>query len=244
MPYVDVRGVASHHEVAGDGPPVVVLHGGFCSLETLREMTESLTPAYRVHAVERPGHGRTPDRDGPYSYAEAVADTLAYLDAVGLADTHMVGYSDGAIIGLLIARDHPDRFRSVVAISANIDVDGFVAEDEHDRAMPAAGAQLIDDQYAALSPDGPAHAEVVAAKLHAMWAVEPDIPARDLGAIAAPVLVMAGQHDMVRLEHTALIAASIPDAQLCIVPGASHLLVAERPALVGQIVREFLDATR
>ena len=242
MPYLNIRGVRTYHEVAGDGAPVVLLHGGFCSLETLREVSDVLAATYCIHAAERPGHGRTPDREGPSSYGDAVADTLAYLDAVGLGDAHVVGYSDGAIIGLLLARDHPARVRSLVSISANIDPSGFVAEDQHDRAMPAEGAQVIDDQYAELSPDGPEHADVVAAKLHAMWAIEPDIPAESLGAVRAPTLVMAAQHDMVALAHTALIAESVPAAQLCIVPGTSHLLVTERPALVGCIVREFLDS--
>ena len=120
MPHLSLRGVESYHEVAGEGPPVVLLHGGGCSLEVLRPMSAVLTTGYRVHAAERPGHGRTPDRDGTCSYADAVADTLAYLDALGLAEAHLVGFSDGAIAGLLLARDHPDRVRSLVAINPYI----------------------------------------------------------------------------------------------------------------------------
>jgi pimeloyl-ACP methyl ester carboxylesterase len=129
-----------------------------------------------------------------------------------------------------------------VAIGANIDPSGFVPEDQHERAVPAETVRIVDKQYAELSPDGPEHAAVVEAKLHAMWEVEPTIPAATLGAITAPTLVMAGQHDMVSLEHTALIVDSIPHAQMCVVPGASHLLTVERPGLIGVVVREFLDA--
>ncbi len=74
-----------------------------------------------------------------------------------------------------------------------------------------------------------------------MWTKEPDIAPESLGAVSAPALVMAGQHDVIPLEHTALIAESIVGAQVCVLPG-SHLLVMERPLLVGRIVREFLDA--
>ena len=161
MPYLSLDGHRTYHEIVGGGPPVVLLHGGFCSLENLRPMAERLVPGYRVHAAERPGHGRTPDRDGPYSYTAMVADTLAYLDAVGLESAHVVGYSDGAIAGLLLARDHPDRVRSLVAISANLDPDGFVGEELHERAVPLETVALIDAQYAELTPDGPEHASVV-----------------------------------------------------------------------------------
>ncbi|MFT4082064.1 MAG: alpha/beta hydrolase [Nocardioides sp.] len=241
MPYLDVRGVRSYHETSGEGPPVVLLHGGYCSLEVLRPLSESLATGYRVYAAERPGHGRTPDREGGYSFAESVGDTLAYLDVLGLEDAHLVGYSDGGVIGLLLARDHPERVCSLVAIGVNVDPSGFVSDDLHERAMPAEPMNVIIEQYDALSPDGPEHATVVTEKLHAMYAVEPDLPAESLGAIDVPTLIMAAQHDMVALEHTALIVSSIPGAQLCIVPGASHLLVLERPRLAGQVVREFLD---
>ncbi|WGL53551.1 alpha/beta hydrolase [Nocardioides sp. BP30] len=240
MPYLRLRGVESYHEVAGDGPPVVLLHGGGCSLEELRPLAESLGGAYRVHAAERPGHGRTPDREGPYSYAEAVADTLAYLDALGLADAHLVGFSDGAIIGLLLARDHPGRVRSLVPIAANLDPGGL-RTDGSERAMPTGLAHEIEVRNAALSPGGAELVARVEGKLHALWEVEPRIPATSLATITAPTLVMAGQHDLVALEHTALIARSVPGAELCIVPGTGHLLVVERPAFVSYVVRGFLD---
>ena len=240
MPYVNLAGLESYHEIEGAGDPLLLLHGGFCSLETMRELGSDLASSYRVHAPERPGHGRTPDRDGPYSYAGMVTDSLAYLDAVGLDSVHVVGFSDGAIAGLMMALDHPDRVRSLVAISANLDPTGFVAEELFAAAVPAESMARVDAQYAELSPDGPAHAEAVTAKLHAMWVAEPQIPRAALAGITAPTLVMAGDHDMIAPEHTLAIAEGIAGAQLCIVPGASHMLVEERPALIGRIVREFL----
>lgn len=241
MPYLDLAGHRTYHEVIGDGAPVVLLHGGFCSLENLRAVSESLVPGYRVHAAERPGHGRTADREGPYDYAVIAAETIAYLDAQGVESAHVVGYSDGGNAGLLMARDHPERVRSLVAISANLDQTAWVGEERHERAVPLDTVRRLDEEYAALSPDGPEHAPVIEAKLHELWTTAPDIPTASLAGVAAPVLVMAGQHDMIALDHTALIAESIPGAELCVVPGTSHLLVMERPALIGRIVREFFD---
>lgn len=246
MPVLELRGVPSYHEIAGDGAPVVLLHGGFCSLENLRPVGEQLAASYRVHAPERPGHGRTPDREGPMGYVDAVADTVAYLDAVGLGSAHVVGFSDGAIIGLLLALEHPERVRSVVAISANLDPDGFVTGDEDADAEPEPepDSATVDQErldYNRLSPDGPEHADVVLAKLMAMWTSEPQIAPASLAAVTAPFLVMAGDRDVIAPEHTLSIFQAIPGAQLAIIPGTTHLLVSERPDLVGRVVLGFLD---
>ena len=243
MPFVDARGIRAHYDVTGEGEPVLFLHGGFCSAEVLRPVGELLA-GYAVHAPERPGHGRTPDRPGPYHYADGVADTLAVLDELGLGPVHVVGFSDGAIIGMLLALEHPARVRSLVHISGNLRPgdDVFVPEDEQAGTMPDAESVRVAEEYARLSPDGPDHADEVWARIIAMWESEPAIDPAALAGLRLPVLVMAGDRDVIALSHTALIHRSVPGAQLAVVPGTSHMLVRERPELVATLVREFLDA--
>ncbi len=248
MTYLRIGEVDLYSEVAGDGEPVLLLHGGFCSLEHFREQSDALVADYRVYAFERPGHGRTADVDREYGYAEKVATTLEYLDAVGLASAHIIGFSDGAIIGLLLARDYPERVRSLTAISANLDPSGFSMSEATAGAVvlgaplwPAEpGPDVERMHYERLSPDGPEHAEAVLGKLFRLWTTEPSIDPAGLGKIELPVLVMSGDRDTIRPDHSLLIAASIPGAQLCIVPGTSHQLVAERPELVSVLIRDFL----
>lgn len=243
-PYVDLEGIAGYYEIHGSGDPVLLLHGGFCSLDTWSHQLPSLAEHYQVHAPERPGQGRTADRPGPVTFAGMVDDTLAYLDAVGLTDAHVVGFSDGAIIGLLLALDHPERVRSLVAISGNLDPSIFDAETVE--AEEDAPSETEDEEtvlraaYDRLSPDGPEHGDVVLDRLMEMWLSEPQIPAEALARITAPTLVLAGDRDSIPTEHTVRIARSIPGAQLCIVPDAGHMVIEQRPELVNLHLHRFL----
>ncbi|WP_025157827.1 alpha/beta fold hydrolase [Leifsonia aquatica] len=269
MPHLRIAGVDVYEEVAGSGDPVLLLHGGFCSLESLRAQSDALVADHRVLAFERPGHGRSPDVEGEYSYERGLVEVVAYLDAHRLDRVDVVGYSDGAILGLMLALAQPERVRSLVAISANLDPSAFTHSDEaadavmlqplglpahapdvadSDAAEPdAAGPEPDTDadaermQYDRLSPDGPEHADIVLGKLFRLWTSEPRIDPATLAAVTARTLVMSGDRDTIRPDHSLLIASSIPGAQLAIVPGATHGLVAERPELIATLVRGFLD---
>lgn len=239
-------------EASGSGEPLLLLHGGFCSLEHLRALGEALGGTRRIFAFERPGHGRSADVPGDYSYQQGVQETLAFLDSQGLGAVHVLGYSDGGIIGLLLAMNHPERVRSLVAVSANLDPDAFAFSDTAPPATvlssPETGPESTAGEepdverghYGRLSPDGAGHADAVLAKLVRMWTGQPDIKPAQLAGVAAPTLVVSADRDTIRVDHSLLIAASIPAAQLCIVPGATHNLIAERPGFITLAVEEFL----
>jgi pimeloyl-ACP methyl ester carboxylesterase len=239
VPFVELDGITTYYEQHGAGEPVLLLHGGFASAETWQPQIESLAQDHRLHVPERPGQGRTPDRDGPFTHADMVRDTLAYLDAFELDSVHVVGHSDGAITGLFLALEHPERVRSLVSISGNLDPDAFVTDEEAE-SIPTAGTSDVRAAYDRLSPDGPGHADVVLEKLMQLWTTEPHIDPAQLARITVPTLVMAGDRDMVTTAHTTTMARSIAGAQLCIVPGAGHMVTEQRPALVNIVLREFL----
>ncbi|SNT25518.1 alpha/beta fold hydrolase [Rhodococcoides kyotonense] len=242
MSTVHANGAETYHEIHGDGEPVLLLHGGFCSLEVMRPQLNSLSRRFRVHAPERPGHGRTADAEGPMSYAKNVADTLAYMDEVGLRDAHVVGFSDGAIIGLLMALDHPDRIRSLVAVSVNLHPSGFVGENSDN--WPGDNSDPADhyrEHHARLSPDGPDRAQTVLDKLQHLWTTEPDIDPARLAEVRIPALIMAGDRDVIRADHTRTIATSLPRGQMCIVPGAGHDVLETRPELANMVIEQFIS---
>jgi pimeloyl-ACP methyl ester carboxylesterase len=242
--YVDVGGLNTWYDEQGAGDPLVLLHGGLCTNETWGAQLPVFAERFRVLAPERRAHGHTADVDGPLTYADMAADTIGFLDAIVGGPAHLVGWSDGGIVGLLVAIERPDLVRSLVAIGANYDAAGIVPEaDGMFESMTPDGpeTEMFRTLYQMHSPDGPDHWPVVLAKFGEMLVREPHIPLEDLARVTAPVLVLVGDDDMVTLEHTVLLYRAIPAAQLAVVPGASHVVVMEKPELVNGLVLEFLE---
>lgn len=240
MPYLDTAVGSLYHEESGAGEPALLLHGGFCSLENMRELSEELAQRYRVLAFERSGHGRTADIDGEYTFTRMVEETVAYLDAVGVNAAHVVGFSDGGIVSILLARDHPERVLSLVPISANVRTDDAYVPDDYPHAtLTAEALAVVRADQERLSPDGPEHADEVSAKLGRLWEREPDIAEESLRAITAPALVLRGEHDVIARAHSEFVAEALR-AQLVEIPGTTHMLVSERPTEVAARILAFL----
>jgi len=165
-------------------------------------------------------------------------DTIAFLDKLVGGPAHLVGYSAGAAVALRVAVDRPDLVDRLVLISGAFHRDGMLLRPTADAAPPA---QLVA-AYAEVSPDGAGHLPVVIAKLARSAAEEPGLTSADLGAVACPTLVMAGDDDIARFEHTIELYDAIPDAQLAVIPGASHVVPVEKADLLNQLVLDFLAA--
>jgi pimeloyl-ACP methyl ester carboxylesterase len=242
--YIEIGGRKTWYDEAGVGAPLVLLHGGLAPNETWSQQLPAFGQRFRVLAPERRGHGRTPDVDGPFAYDDLAADTIGFLEAVVAGPAHLVGWSDGGIIGLLVAIRRPDLVRKLVAISANFDTTG-VPQELHAQfaSTPPDSDELamLRSLYEAASPDGPAHWPVVFRKSVELATRGPGIPPAELQRIGAPTLVVAGDDDLVSLEHTSALFRAIPYAELAIVPGTSHLLTLEKPDVVNRLILEFLQ---
>jgi pimeloyl-ACP methyl ester carboxylesterase len=239
--YVEVAGLRVWHEVSGDGEPVVLLHGAFAGASSFAAQTPALVAAgFRVHAPERRGHAHTPDVDGPLSYQVMADDTLAYLDQELAGPAHLVGWSDGAVVALLVARDRPDLARRLVLIGQYYNSAGKVADTDLDRLLESPEAMhFLRGEYDRVSPDGPDHFPVVYEKTMRMLRTEPEIDLQTLAAITAPTLVLQGDRDEVTLEHSAAVVAGLPDARLAVLPG-THGLPMELPDVVNPLIVAFL----
>lgn len=243
--YVDVGGLKTWYDIVGEGEPLVLMHGGFCTNETWAAQMPAFGRQFQVIAPERRAHGHTPDVDGPLRYRDMVADTIGFLDTVVKQPAHLVGWSDGGIVGLLVASARPDLVRKLVVISANGDTKpGTIvpqAEASLDVGPDDPSLEMFRGLYAASSPDGADHWPVVFAEMTQMLAEGPEITRDELARIAAPTLIVSGDDDLVSLEHTIGLYRAIPNSELAIVPGTSHALVMEKPDLLNRIVLDFLE---
>jgi pimeloyl-ACP methyl ester carboxylesterase len=243
--YVDIGGLKTWYDTVGEGDPLVLLHGGLCTNDTWGSQMAAFGERFRVLAPERRAHGHTPDVDGPLTYRDMVADTIGFLDAVVNGPAHVVGWSDGAIVGLLVASERPDLVRKFVAISANLSVEPGVMVPGADEGLQSASddpsLEMFRGLYAVSSPDGAEHWPVMYAKFTEMVTAGPGITAQELACITAPTLVMSGDDDMVTLEHTLEIYRGISNSELAVLPGTSHALVFEKADLLNRLVLDFLS---
>jgi pimeloyl-ACP methyl ester carboxylesterase len=238
--YVDIAGHATWVEQTGVGDEtVLLLHGGLSSCEDLLDTVgPTLAEHYRVVAFDRRGHGRTADTDAPFHYADMAVEVLGVVDMVVGGPAHLVGFSDGGIVALLVALDRPELVVKLVTIGANFHHSGL-------RDLPLAAdspaVEMIADAYGRRSPDGREHFPAAFAKTETMFATEPTLTIDDLGRIANRALVIAGDDDAIRLDHTCALYEALPAGELAVVPGASHLLPLEKPLDTARLILDFLQ---
>jgi pimeloyl-ACP methyl ester carboxylesterase len=237
--YVQLDGVRTWYEEHGDGEPLVLLHPGGAGVDAraLKPNAGALAARFHVYTPERRGHGRTPDVEGPITFDAMAQDTVAFLETVVGGRAHLVGCSDGAIVALLVALRRPDLARRVVLVAGVFHYDGWApGAIDPDDEPPAFLARL----YGEVSPDGAGHYPVIVAKLAEMHTQEPTLAASDLNGVASRTLVMVGDDDQVTLEHAVAMYRGLCDVELMVVPGTSHGLLVEKPALCNTIIVEFL----
>jgi pimeloyl-ACP methyl ester carboxylesterase len=196
-----------------------------------------------VHVPERRGHVHTRDVDEPLTYEAMAADTVAYLEAEVSGQAHLVGWSDGAVVALLVALRRPDLVGRMVLIGQYYNSSGRVPGSDLVRWLHSEEAKdLLRQGYDLVSPDGPEHFEVVYAKTMTMIDSEPEIDLAALSAVSVPALVLQGDQDEVTLEHGAAVAAALGDGRLTVLPG-THGLPIEMPELVNTLLISFLRGT-
>jgi pimeloyl-ACP methyl ester carboxylesterase len=241
--YVKLGDVNTWYEDEGAGDPLLLLHAGFCTNETWGAQRADLAARYRLLLPERRGHGHTPDVAGPLSYQDMTDDTVSFIESVVDGPAHLVGWSDGGIVALLVAIARPDLVRKVVAMGANFlpNPQSGAAPEMFEHLTPdAPDMAMFREMYEATSPDGGDHWPVVVGKLTDMYRTQPTIRPEDLARITAPTLVLVGDDDLMTLEHTIALYRAIPNSQLAVVPGTSHVLLMEKPGEVNHIILDFL----
>ena len=215
-----VNGVKIWYAVFGAGEPVILLHGGLANSNYWGLQVRALQPHYRVIVMDSRGHGRSARDERPYSYDLMAEDVVALMDFLKIPKAAIVGWSDGAIIGLDIAMKHPERLSKLFAFAANSDPSG-VADIA---ASPVFNAYIAraEKEYQALSPT-PDQYKPLLDQIGEMWKTQPNWAANNLRAIKVPTWIVDGDHDeAIKRENAEFMAANIPGAGLLLQPDVSH----------------------
>lgn len=243
--YVHVNGTRLHYLTAGNGEPLLLLHGGLSSSEEFRGILPGLASKFRVIAMDRGGHGRSADPGKPFEYAAMAAEVDAFLKGIAIESAFVLGSSDGGVVGFHLAARYPKRVRKLIAIGANSRVDGmtekavaWIRTRMTLNGLTTDYPQVLQD-YRRLAPD-PRRVESFIQRTRDLLLRDPYISAEDLPKISQPVLLVAGDRDDIGIEHLTELRASLRNSQFLILPNTSHFVVAERPEMLTAAVVDFL----
>jgi pimeloyl-ACP methyl ester carboxylesterase len=240
--YVEHDGARIWYSTYEAGPPVILLHGGLGHSGNWGYQVPALVRAgYRAVLIDSRGHGRSTRDARPYSYELMVSDVLAVMDTLHLEKAHLVGWSDGACIALMLSHKAPDRAAGVFFFACNMDPSG-VKPMEATPALNRCFSRHTKD-YARLSAT-PQRFKSFVADVTLMQKTQPNYSAQDLAEIRVPVLIVQGEQDeFIKPEHAEYLARSIPHASLNFLKGVSHFAPLQRPEQFNATMLEFIRRT-
>jgi len=239
--YAPVNGIHMYYAVYGAGDPVLLIHGGLGHADLWANQVRDLMTDHMVIVADSRGHGRSSRTAEAYSYDLMASDYLALLDYLKVDKVALVGWSDGGIIGLDIAMEHPERLTRLFAHAANVTVEGVDPKVMESKVFNAYIAESGED-YQRMSPTS-GQFDAFVEQISQMWASQPNWSDAELAKITVPTAIVLGDHDeAITRAHTEHMAQVIPGATLVILPDTSHFAMLQDPAGYNKAVRDFLAA--
>jgi pimeloyl-ACP methyl ester carboxylesterase len=237
--YAPVNGVKIWYSVFGRGKPVVLLHGGLANSNYWGRLVPALSGRYQVIVMDSRGHGSSTRSSEPIGYDLMASDVLAVMDFLQIEKAALVGWSDGAIIGLDIAINHPARLTRLFAFAANSDPDGVA--DIANSPVFNKYLERAKAEYQKLSPT-PKEYDSFLAQITKMWETQPHFTADDLHRITTPTWIVDADHDeAIKRSNTLFMADHIPNSGLLIEPRVSHFAFLQNPQQFNDDVLHFLE---
>lgn len=245
--YKEVNGLKMYYEVHGkqhQGTPIVLLHGAFMSVDlSFGTLIPELSKTHKVIAIEQQGHGRTADIDREFNYPQFADDTAALLKQLGVEKAHLVGWSFGGSIASQVALRHPAQIGSVALLGVGI---GPTAETFTEREYQTfksipdnfAPAPLID-AYKKMSPDPERWPQVIKKVRDGILAYQ-GISTEERTKLTMPFMLLAGENDVIRMEHLLAAKESLPKGALAIMPNTDHFGPQTNPQLVAAMIKSFV----
>jgi pimeloyl-ACP methyl ester carboxylesterase len=250
--YVPVNGLEMYYEIHGSGRPLVLLHGNLSAIGTsFGKLRQQLASTRRMIAVEQQGHGHTADIDRPFSIAQWAQDTIALLRHLGIEQADFFGYSSGGAVALEIALRSPALVRKLIlAGGTSYSRDGLYPEllTAGEAMKPAdLDGSPFQQEYARIAPH-PEQWHRLVAKITDLDRTSEDWAREAIASVKAPALLIIGDSDIVRPEHTVEMfrllgggVVGLPRSQLAILPGTTHVTLTDRAEWLVSMIEAFLD---
>ena len=220
-------GVKVYYEIYGQGKPLVILHGNGGSIKSRSNLIPDFAAHYKVIAFDSRCHGKTDCPKGYLTYEQMASDVNAVLDHLKIDSTYIWGHSDGGIVGLLMAIHYPKKVKKLLASGPNLRPDTT--------AVDPALMPLLDKMWPMVKNDS------IQSKQFKLLVEQPHIKTSDLKKIKADVMIMGGDRDAIRNEHLLEMYKNIPGSLLCILPGTTHFVYADRQKWFMEILYDFFD---
>jgi len=217
--YVKVNGIDLFYEKTGQGRPIILLHGNGESHKIFDVLTGQLSPKYTVYAIDSRGHGKS-GKTKRLDYGDMARDIAAFINELGIEKPMLYGFSDGGIIGLLLAIHYPALLSKLIISGANTRPDG----------INNIWTFLIKASYC-----------FTRSNKDKLMLTQPNITDAELNSIAIPTLILAGSKDMIKAEHTRNIAQNIPSSTLKILDGETHASYVINSEKLYGIIEPFLQ---
>ena len=248
MPKSDESGFAQVNDIQmfyaifnKDGKePVILLHGGFSSSNDWAFEVPLLSKTHKVIVADSRGHGRSSMSNQVLSYALMASDVIQLLDYLKIKKVSIVGWSDGGIIGLILAIKSPERVNKLFTYGTNYTISGYKNE-PFDSSLSARFIERAEANYRRLSPT-PNGFEKLKVSLGKMYSIEPDLQAEDIRSIKTPTVIGCGQYEQfIKREHFEELVQLIPNSKLVILPNVSHGGPIQDPAGFHKAVINLID---
>jgi len=230
-----INGIEMYYETYGSGDPLLLIHGNGQSIASMHFQVTHFSQAYKVIVVDSRGHGKSGMGEGRLSYIQMMEDYNALLAQLDITQARIVGWSDGGILALLLAINHPEKVKKMALMGANLRPDqSAIYPWVGDLLQPL--SDTVDEMISNgdTSDDWQHHRQLLDLLL-----TQPNISIESLQTIKAPVLVMAGDKDIIRSQHTLEIFDNLPNAHLAILPGQTHFAPATDPDGFNALVDKF-----
>jgi pimeloyl-ACP methyl ester carboxylesterase len=214
----------------GTGFPLILLHGNGEDCAYFTRQIDSFSENFHVIALDTRGHGQTPRGEAPFTIRQFAEDLLAFMDQHNIEKAHLLGFSDGGNIAMVFALKYPERVGKLILNGANLDASGVTRKIQ----IPIEIGYRMAKLFAGRSPKAKKNAEMLGLMVN-----DPNVKVEELSRIQNKTLVIAGDNDMIKDQHTRLIAQSIPGAELCILQG-NHFIANKNPQSFNEAVLRFL----